>query len=128
MRERKGFTLIEVVVSTFVLAVGILSLLGTFLSGLILVESSRNRSVAAADARAVFEEMRRLSGTSLAQVTAQNWSTWGRNAGLTALPNEQITVAFRNPAADPVEATVTVRWQERNRDQARAFTGLVTRR
>ncbi len=128
MRETKGFTLIEVVVSTFVLAVGILSLLGTFLSGLILVESSRNRSVAAADARAVFEEMRRLSGTSLAQVTAQNWSTWGRNAGLTALPNEQITVAFRNPAADPVEATVTVRWQERNRDQARAFTGLVTRR
>ena len=126
--RKEGFTLIEVVVSTFVLAVGILALLGTFLSGLILVESSRNGSVAAADARAVFEEMRRLSGGSLAQVTAQNWSAWSRNAGLTTLPNEQITVGFRNPAADPVEATVTVRWQERNRNQARAFTSLVTRR
>lgn len=124
----RGFTLVEVVVSTFVLAVGILALLGTFLSGLTLVESSRNRSVASADARAVFEEMRRLSGASLAQVTAQDWPTWGRNAGLTTLPNERVSVAFRNPAADPVEATVTINWQEKNRARATVFTGWVTRR
>lgn len=124
----KGFTLIEVVVSMFVLSVAILALLGTFLSGLTLVESSRNRSTAAADARAVFEEMRRLANTGLPQATGQNWTTWGRNAGLTTLPNEQITVTFRNPNADPVEATVTVNWQEKERARADQFTEMVTRR
>lgn len=125
---QRGFTLIEVVVSTFILTVGILALLGTFLSGLALVESSRGTSTAAADARAVFEEMRRLSGNSLTQVTGRNWTVWSTQAGLSGLPNESVAVTYRNPAADPLEATVTVSWQDRGRNRSAVFTSLVTRR
>lgn len=118
----------EVVVSTLIVAVAIVALLGTFLSGLILVESSRNMAVASADARAVLEEMRRLSAGGMGAVTARNWATWSRGAGLTTLENEAIAVGFRNPALDPVEATVTVNWSERNRNRSSVFTGFVTRR
>ncbi len=123
-----GFTLIEVVMSTLIVAVGVVALLSAFLSGLLLIESGRNMAVAAADARTVFEEMRQLSAGGLGPVTARNWGTWSRGAGLTALPNEAITVQFQNPTADPVEATVTVSWSERTRSRSSRFTGLVTRR
>ena len=123
-----GFTLVEVVVSTLIVAVGIVALLGTFLSGLILVESGRGMAVASADARAVFEEMRRLSAGGVGPVTARNWSVWSQQAGLTTLQNETVGVRFRNPAADPVEATVTVNWLEKNRNRSSAFTGFLTRR
>lgn len=126
--EAGGFTLIEVVVSTLIVVVGIVALLGAFLSGLILVESGRNMAVASADARAVFEEMRRLSAGGIGPVTARNWSTWSQGAGLTALQNEAVAVRFRNPAVDPVEATVTVSWSEKNRNRSSAFTGFLTRR
>lgn len=128
MKKPKGFTLIEVVVSTLIVAVAIVALLGTFLSGLILVESGRNMAVAAADARSVFEEMRRLSASGMGSVTTRNWTTWSRGSGLTSLGNEAVAVGFRNPAADPVEATVTVSWSERNRNRAASFTSFLTRR
>ncbi|GEM_PF-1524371 len=124
----KGFTLIEVVVSTLIVAVGIVALLGAFLSGLILVESGRGTAVASADARAVFEEMRRLSAGGIGPVTARDWAAWSRGAGLTTLQNEAVSVRFRNPAVDPVEATVTVSWSERNRNRSSLFTSFVTRR
>lgn len=127
-RRAGGFTLIEVVISTLVLAVGVVALLSAFLSGLLLVESGRNMATAAADARTVFEEMRQTSAGGLAPVAARNWGTWSRGAGLTGLTNEAIAVQFQNPAADPLETTVTVTWTERNRNRSARFTGLVTRR
>lgn len=128
-RTRKGgFTLIEVVVTALVLAVGLTALMAGFLSGLVLVESGRNMAAAGADARVVLEEMRRLSGGGLGPVVATNWSTWASGSGLTTLPNESVAVRFRNPNADPLEATVTVSWVERTRNRSAAFTGLVTKR
>lgn len=123
-----GFTLIEVVVSTLVLAVGVVALVSAFLSGLLLVESGRNMAVAAADARTVFEEMRLASAGGLGPVAARDWAAWSRGAGLTTLTNEAVTVRFQNPAADPLQATVVVSWDERNRNRSASFTGLVTRR
>lgn len=123
-----GFTLIEVVVSTLIVAVGIVALLGAFLSGLILVESGRGMAVASADARSVFEEMRRLSAGGIGPVTGRDWASWSRGAGLNTLQNEAVAVGFRNPAVDPVETTVTVSWSERNRNRSSAFTGFLTRR
>ncbi len=139
---RKGFTLTEVVVSTVIVAVGLVGLLSAFLSGLLLIESSRSTAVAAADARTVFEEMRRLSSTSLLEITrpATPWTTWALQQGLTSLPNERITEAFWVPKtnrrqainrANPpglVEAELTVSWSERGRSRTARFTSLITKR
>lgn len=131
----QGFTLMEAVIGTFLIAVGLVALMSAFLSGLMLVESGRNQAVASADARAVFEEMRRLSvsglrpsGNRVEVVTTRDWSTWSRTAGLTTLPSETISVSFRDLNADPLEATVTVNWTEKRRNRSSRFTGLVTRR
>lgn len=124
----RGFTLVEVVVTAAIFAVAAVALMAGFLSGLILVESGRTMATAAADARTVFEEMRRQSGSGLFAVTQVNWPAWSLLSGLNQLENETISVRYRNPAADPLEATVTVNWMERNRARSASFTGLVTRR
>jgi Tfp pilus assembly protein PilV len=137
-----GFTLSEVVVSTLIVAVGLVALLSAFLSGLLLVESGRNMAVASADARTVFEEMRRLSSASLLQVTspATPWSTWARQQGLTTLSNEAITEEFwvaktnqgsrinRTNPPGLVEASLTVSWSEKGRNRSAQFTSLLTKR
>lgn len=128
-RGMRGFTLVEVVIAAAIFAVAAVALMAGFLSGLMLVESGRTMATAAADARTVLEEMRRQSGSGLAAVTQVNWPTWARDTGgLTSLENERVSVSYRNPAADPLEATVTVNWTERNRARSSSFTGLVTRR
>lgn len=111
---KKGFTLIEVMMAAAIVAIGTVALLSAFLSGMILIESSRNKAVAAADARTVLEEMRRISRSGLAWVTATNWTTWARSNGLTTLPQEQITVQYRNPLYDLLEVGLTVSWVEHN--------------
>lgn len=128
-RGMQGFTLVEVVITAAIFAVAAVALMAGFLSGLMLVESGRTMATASADARTVLEEMRRQSGSGLNAVTQVNWPTWARTTGaLTSLENERVSVSYRNPAADPLEATVTVNWTERNRARSATFTGLVTRR
>lgn len=127
-KQRRGFTLVEVVITAAIFAVAAVALMAGFLSGLMLVESGRSMATAAADARTVLEEIRRQSGSGLAAVTQTNWTNWSSSAGLNRLQNESVSVRFRNPAADPLETTVTVNWMERNRARSASFTGLVTRR
>lgn len=139
---RAGFTLVELMVSTFILAVGLVALLGTFLSGLILVERGRSRVVASADARAVFEEMRRVSSGGMVAVTNPTtpWPAWAQGQGLTTLQTEGITADFWvpgtnrtqrvNPTNPPatVEAVVTIKWVERGRTHSSGFTHVMTKR
>ncbi len=113
-------------ISIMLVVVAIGGLWSAFLSGMLLVEQGRNMTRAAADARTLFEEMRRRSDTSLAAITGWNWTTWAQGAGLTALPGESILVTFTNPASNPVQANATVSWTEKNRNRSASFTGLVT--
>lgn len=135
-----GFTLIEMSVAILLLAVGMVALWSAILSGLMLVESGRNVAQASEDARTVLEEVRRLAGANLNQVTSTNWGNWAANpngGNLTdpnfrttppPLANETVTVTFIDPADDPLIATVTVAWVEKARPKSASVTALVTRR
>ena len=126
MRDVKGFTLIEVMISVLLVVVAIGGLWSAFLSGMLLVEGGRNMTRAAADARTLFEEMRRRSTGDLSAITTWDWTAWAQGAGLTTLPGESILVTFTNVASDPVQANARVSWTEKNRNRSATFTGLMT--
>ncbi len=132
MKGARGFTLMEVVVTSLIVAVAMVALLSVFLSGLMMVETGRSTVMASADARVVFEEVRRLSGTGgLAAVTqgpAGGWTAWARQEGLISLTNETVTVTSRVQEPNVLEATVTIAWVERGRNRNSQLTGLVTPR
>ncbi len=117
MRRRLsgGFTLIEVLMTIGIFVITTVALIELYLSVTALNESNRNMTRAMADVKAVLEGIRNTSTGGLAAVTGTNWTTWATNNGLTTLPNEAMTVAYVNPAADPLDVTVTINWTERGR-------------
>ncbi len=128
MTHRAAFSLAELMVSVMVFTIGVVALMGVYLSVAQISESSRNLARAMADARVVLEGIRETSTAGLPAVTVTNWTTWASNGGLTSLNNESMTVTYANPAADPLAVTVQVNWQERGRARSASVATLVTRR
>ena len=114
--------------SVMIFAVALVALVGVTLGISSLNESSRNLVRAMADAHILLEGIRETSTGGLAAVTATNWPAWATANGLISLNNEAVTVAYANPAADPLAVTVQVNWQERGRAKSAAVNTLVTRR
>ena len=125
---RRGFTLIEVVMTIGIFAITTVALIGFYITVSVLNESSRNVTRAMADARAVLEGIRNSSASGLAAVTGTNWTSWAMNNNLDSLDQEAVSVAYANPAADPLNVTVRVNWSERGRARTAVVNTLVTRR
>lgn len=126
MSFKRGFTLVEISVAALLMAVALVAFVAALTSGLLLAESSRNKTQATSDARAVFEEMRRVAVGGLQEVTNTGWTEWAEGQGLNTLPNEAITVAFDDVQENPVQATVNVSWEEKSRPKSASFTALMT--
>ncbi len=127
-RSASGFTLIEVLVGMAVFVTALVVLLGIYTGIAALRESGRNTTQAVADARAVLEAMRDRSSTGLSNVTAQDWTQWAEDNGLTSLDSEVITVDYVDTSADPLEITVQVDWVERVRERSMTISTLMTQR
>lgn len=128
MKRSEGFTLIEVMISMMVFAIAIAALAGFYIGTARLGESGRNLTQAMNDVRVVAEAMRDLSTGGLAVVTATDWTAWAQANGLRSLQNETVTVTYGNPAADPLQVSVQVAWQEGARPRSASMDTLVTRR
>jgi len=117
--SNKGFTLLELMITTGILLVVVSGLLVTFVYCLLLNESNNNLVIAANDAQAVLEEVKGLSYNQI-----QGYVSSFNSGKFTHLSDE--TVSFPNPvfSAGITEITVNVSWTERQR--ARDF-GLSTR-
>ncbi|MBI3615498.1 MAG: type II secretion system protein [Candidatus Omnitrophica bacterium] len=126
--KRHGFTLIEILVTVSIFVITTAALVGFYVSIAAMNESSRNMTRAMADARAVLEQIRNVSIGGLAAVTGTGWTAWATANNLTSLNNEAVTVAYVNPAADPLDVTVTINWSERGRARFAAVNTLVTQR
>ena len=127
-RKARGFSLMEVLFA-MVIFVALVGGMGRFFLGTgNLNEGSRNLTRAMEDARTVCEAIRNTSMGGLAAVTAVNWAAWATQNGLTTLPNQQVTVTFTNPAANPLPVRVVVSWQDRRHPRTATVETLVTQR
>ena len=112
--DHSGMTLMELLIAAFVLSVGIVSTLLFFSSAMLSADYAGDITVASTHAEHVLEEMR--SRNSLRDITLTNWEDWAAKDGLNALPAENLSVAYTNAAADPLEVTVDVGWTKRSRN------------
>lgn len=122
MASKKGFSLIELMISAAILIGVLLPVLILFYNYLVVMEITRNTTIAVSDAAFVLESMRstdpftytNVSAVANAAVTAVN--------GAAKLKNEAVTVSYQDTGADPLVVTVQVSWQDqvkvRNRSEA----------
>ena len=108
LSNNQGLTMAELIITIFVLAVALTSVLMFFTNARIAEQYARDATVATSHGEYLLEEMR--ARTTLANITGSNWTSWTGSKGLSTLPTENITVAYTNSAADPLEITVNVSW------------------
>jgi prepilin-type N-terminal cleavage/methylation domain-containing protein len=109
-RRERGFTFVEIVFATAILAVAALVAFPTMLSFFELSDAARDENVATHDLMAATED---LLATPFALVT----TTYPDGQPIPKftrlhLPDEQITVRYDDPAADPLLITLTAAWSD----------------
>lgn len=136
MRNQKGFTLIEVMITTAVVTLALVGLLAANMQIRLASMAAYERSVATRHAHEVIERMRTASDGSLSDVTStfSNGGTVSSSNYLTTsstelLKNETVVVSYVSTSADPLDTTVTVTWLERGvRTATLPVRTLITKR
>lgn len=130
LADQRGFTLVELMIT---LAVVVLALGGYVAANTAINQRTQEifeQSTAIQDANSVIERMRNSSTGG--QFPASVTGVFPNNTpvqGFTALPNEQVTVLYADPAADPLDVTVRVSWRSRGvRQAATDLRTFITRR
>jgi len=120
LRGARGLTLIEIIVSTAILTIGLTGLAAAMLGAVAGSEYSRSESVALQDAKQVLERLSNIpavgsaasNGTLLNEaqdINAGNWNLtpWGAGAQPLGLPNETVTVYVnQNVLGAPMQINV----------------------
>lgn len=109
LANRRGFTLLELMVATAILLITILGLLTVFLNCLFLNESNANTVTAVNDAQYVLEQIKALGYDDIDTYVPPV---------LTNLSGESVSVS-RTYGTNIVEVGINVSWNERQR--ARSF-------
>jgi prepilin-type N-terminal cleavage/methylation domain-containing protein len=126
----KGFTLIELMVSLFIIVVGLLGIILANIYTQRTSDGTYEKMVAVQDAHRVLEMMRSASktGTFPANVTSA-FPQGAAVAGFTNLSTERVTVTYSDALGDPLDVTVTTSWRERGmRNTSTQLRTLLTQR
>lgn len=111
MRNIKGFTLAEVLISALIVGFALGSSLLVFSKCSHAVDAGNNTSLALDHASAVIEEIRVYNDP--AAVVAEDWTTWAQNNVYDSLEAEAIAVTYPSgTGATPLEILVTVGWED----------------
>lgn len=129
-RGTRGFTLLEIMIAIAIMVGAILAILGLFLNFLVLVETAKNTTVAVDNAQAVLEEIRNTDPFTVNNVTAAFPAgvNLAPNFSFDKLDNEAIYVSYGSLAADPLQITVTVNWQEKTRSRSESLITKMSQR
>src|SRR5262249_15806343 len=116
IKNEQGFTLIEIMIAASVVAIVVLGFLNSALGIQTSTQAAFERSTAVQDAHQVIEAMRNTaaSGTFPSNVTTA-YSNGGTVSGFSNLTSESVTVSYADAAANPLDATVTVSYNENAR-------------
>lgn len=134
MRGRRGFTLIEVMMTMVVFAGAMAAFFSLYISTSRLTESSRNLTQAMNDGRIVMEAMRDtaqtggLTGAGGVTGVYPAANNLAAAFGLASLQNEAIRATYTNAAADPLSVTLQISWDEWGRTRTVSLDTMVTRR
>lgn len=127
-RQKKSFTLIEVVVVLLILSGVIVGFLSVYTASFSLLEQLSSSVIAVNDARSVLENMRNIDPFNVSSLIS-TYPNGSNVPGFNNLSNETVRVDYLNTAADPIEVTITVIWQGKgNRVFTERLTTLLTAR
>lgn len=108
--QESGFTLIELIISIALLAIGAVSIYQSVFSFEELGEMAHDRNIAFFDLETALEDIRSTPFDSIVDKYPDG-SQLDKFSNL-HLKNERITVTYRNPNRDPLLITVTIQWRD----------------
>ncbi len=130
VQGRAGFTILEIAISTAIIVIAVLAIIGLFLTYFVLIETSKNTTIAVSDAQAVLEAIRNTEPFTAEGVVA-NYPQGVNLAPIfnfNKLNNEAIFVSYGSLSADPLQITITINWRDRTRDRTENLMTLMTQR
>ncbi|MBF0504424.1 MAG: prepilin-type N-terminal cleavage/methylation domain-containing protein [Candidatus Omnitrophica bacterium] len=113
LKQIKGFTLVELLVTVYVLLIGICGILSLFVNSLLSTQSAWDITTATTHAQHILEEMQSINTLSGIQLT--DWKQWSQKQNLNTLPNETLKVTYSDPPDDPLDIQVVDQWQREGR-------------
>ena len=111
LRLNKGFTLVEVLVATYILLIGICSMLSLFIYFMAAGQAAWDRTLATSHAENVLEAMQ--TRATLSDIVSTDWRRWYKGQNLYTLPREILKVTFVDPSSDPLRIRVLVQWERK---------------
>lgn len=127
MYQKKAITLVELLISIFILVICFSSLLILYSTSATATQRSKNRMFAAKDVSTVLEAMNRMP-LSIIRANKDNNSYWQSLAEV-LLPNQVITVTSVNDASwseDPLHLKINATWLEFGTTQSIELDALLT--
>lgn len=112
LKHNHALTLVELLVTAYVLLIGICGILSLFANTMTSTESAWDTTVATSHAENILEEMQNKS--TLAEIISTDWDLWARGQDLKTLPEETFKVTFTNPLAEPLDIQVIDQWQRKS--------------
>jgi len=117
---KKGFTLSELMIAALILTVGLMAILGLYISLSSSIQKARQLTIATKDAGSILEQIQGLSLSGIKNYRGN--STYWNSLIAKSLSNETISVANNNSSDttwnnNPLELKVTVSWQDKGQSR-----------
>jgi Tfp pilus assembly protein PilV len=131
-KNKSGITLVEILLAITIMVFATVAIMQFYLSSLALSETNKEATVAMAHLTNMMEAIKCTPFSNMltdfpngvADGTIHN--NYATLVGGYILNNEHIVVSYVNPSSDPLEAMVSVSWQDRSKATRTKY--LVTKR